>query len=58
MTIDSRILSLEQKHADLEKTLRRAYITHSDDSEIIRIKKEKLSLKEELEDLKNKFYAT
>ena len=54
MSISNRLNSLESKHLELEAKIRQAYLHHQHEDEIILLKKQKLLLKDAIENLHNK----
>lgn len=53
MSIANRINSLENRHNEIEDLIRKAYLNHEKNEHICELKKEKLLLKEELNQLLN-----
>lgn len=49
MSISNRIQAIESRHYNIETKIRDAYLGHKPDEEITQLKKQKLQLKDELQ---------
>ncbi len=53
MNVKDRIVFLQQQHDDLDKHIKEEYITYKDDKLVNLLKKKKLQIKDEIQQLKN-----
>ncbi len=53
MNVKDRIVFLQQQHDDLDKHIKEEYIKYKDDKLVNLLKKKKLQIKDEIQQLKN-----
>jgi hypothetical protein len=53
MTVEARIDTLESKHLRLTENIHKAYTHHTADDKLIKLKKKRLRLEDEIESLRN-----